>query len=89
MQPNSTNGVQVSARDMLESLRLAFEKLEAELREQKQQNEELKRERDDFRSIVYEHLKKQFGNPKAWDDFDPKDYTLTIDDLLAVVDEAQ
>jgi hypothetical protein len=46
MQPNSTNGVQVSAHDMLESLRslrLAIEKLETELREQKQQNEELKR----------------------------------------------
>ena len=86
MQPNSTNGVQVSARDMLESLRLAIEKLETELREQKRQNEELRKERDDFRSVVYEHLKKQFGDESAWDDFDPKQYTMTIDDLLAIVD---
>ena len=89
MHSNSPNGAQTSAHDILESLSGAIERLEAELRAEKQKNEALKKERDDFRSVVYEHLKKKFGDPKDWEDFDEKDYTLTIDDLLAVVDDAK
>jgi chromosome segregation ATPase len=84
MQPTSTNGVQTSAQEALDSLRQVIERLEADLKRQQQEIQELRRERDDYRAVVYEHLKKQF-DPKDWDDFDEKDFTLTLDDLLAVV----
>jgi predicted RNase H-like nuclease (RuvC/YqgF family) len=87
MQPNSTNGVQASAHDMLESLRLAIEKLETELRELKRQNEELKKEKDEYRKMLADILKPQMLSREEWEQFNPDDFKLTIDDLLAVIDE--
>jgi ABC-type transporter Mla subunit MlaD len=84
MQPTSTNGNPNSARAALDTVRQLVEKLEADLQEQQEELKQLRAERDDYRAVVYEHLKKKYGDPKLWDDFDPKDYTLTIDDLLAV-----
>lgn len=84
MQTTSTNGVQTSAQDLLEVLRAAIDKLEADLKRKEQENQVLRTERDDYRAVIYEHLKKQF-DPKDWDDFDEKDYTLTLDDLLEVI----
>jgi hypothetical protein len=82
--PGSTNGTQVSPHEALEALRTVMEKLEADLQELLQQNQQLRAERDEFRSIVYDYLKQQV-EPKQWDDFNEKDYTLSIEDLLAVV----
>ena len=36
--------------------------------------------------MLVEQVKHQFGDASEWDNFDPKDYTLTIDDLLAIID---
>ncbi len=85
MEPINTNGNPTSARQAVDALRQAVENLEAELARQQEEITQLRKERDDYRSVVYDHLKKQF-DPKDWDDFDPKDYTLTIDDLLAIID---
>ena len=85
MQPNTKNGVQTTAHEMLESLRLAIERLEAEVKRQGEEIEGLRAERDEYRAVVLDHLKKKFGDPKLWDDFDEKDYTLTLDDLLATI----
>jgi hypothetical protein len=82
--PVSTNGTQVSPHEALEALRVVMEKLEADLQELRQQNQQLRAERDEYRSIVYDHLKQQV-DPKQWDDFNEKDYTLSIEDLLAAV----
>ncbi len=82
MQPTSTNGSQTWARDVLDSLRLASENLEAELARQPQENKQLREERDDYRGLIMEQLKKQLSAPKEWDNFDESEFTLTIDDLL-------
>ena len=85
MQPTSTNGNPNSAREMLDSVRQAVERLEAELQKQQEEIRQLRAERDEYRKLLVEQVKHQFGGPEAWDDFDEKDYTLTIDDLLAVI----
>jgi predicted RNase H-like nuclease (RuvC/YqgF family) len=85
MELSSTNGNPSSARQALDAMRQVVENLEAELTRQQEEIKQLRKERDEYRSVVYDHLKKQF-DPKDWDDFDPKDYTMTIDDLLAIID---
>jgi hypothetical protein len=85
MEPSNSNGNPSSARQALDAMRQAVENLEAELARQQETIKQLRQERDDYRSVVYDHLKKQF-DPGEWDDFDPKDYTLTIDDLLAMIE---
>jgi hypothetical protein len=85
MEPSSTNGNPSTARQALDAMRQVVENLEAELTRQQAEIKQLRNERDEYRSVVYDHLKKQF-DPKDWDDFDKKDYTLTIDDLLAIID---
>jgi hypothetical protein len=86
MEPMSTNGNPSSARQALDAMRQVIDNLEADLARKKEEIEQLRTERDEYRSLVYEHLKKQF-DPKDWDDFNEKDYTLTIDDLVAIIDK--
>jgi flagellar biosynthesis chaperone FliJ len=84
MEPTSSNGVSTSASQMLDALRPVIEQLEAQLAQLKQENTQLRAERDECRKIIFDHLKKQYSDPKEWDDFNEKDYTLTISDLLSV-----
>jgi chromosome segregation ATPase len=85
MQSKSTNGSANSAREMLDSVRQTIEKLETELGQQRKEIEALRAERDEYRKMLTDQVKHLFGGPEAWDDFDEKDYKLTIDDLLAVI----
>lgn len=82
MQPASTNGNPNSAREALDVARQLVEKLEADLQKQQEEIKQLRAERDDFRAVVHEHLKRQF-DPKVWDNFNPDEFIYTIDDLLA------
>ncbi len=85
MQPTTTNGSANTAREMLDSVRQTIEKLEAELAQQRSEIDQLRVERDEYRKMLTEQVKHLFGGPEEWDDFDEKDYTLTIDDLVAVI----
>ena len=71
---------------MLESLREVIERLEAELKRQEQEIKGLRAERDEYRAVIHEHLKKQV-DPKVWDEFNPADYTLTLDDIRTELKE--
>ena len=83
MQPSSSNGVPATPREMLDSVRQAIEKLEAELRQQQEENARLKQERDEYRKMLVDWAKPQLLSRAEWEDFDPKDYTLTIDEIIA------
>jgi multidrug resistance efflux pump len=83
MEP--TNGNSTTSRQALDTLRQAIANLEADLAKQEAEAKQLRAERDEYRAVIYDHLKKQFGDPSVWDDFDPKDYTLTIDDLVKII----
>ncbi len=85
MQPTATNGSATSAREMLDSLRQEIERLEAELKRQRQEITELRSERDDMRKMLVAQVKHLFGGPEEWENLDEKDFTLTIDDMLAVL----
>jgi len=87
MSNSTTNGNPSTARELIDAVRQTVEKLEAEIAQQKLELEAIRTERDEFRSVIYDSLKRQFGDPKLWDDFDEKDYTLTIDDLIATIRE--
>lgn len=86
MEPSSTNGNPISARQALDAMRQVVENLEAELTRQQEEIKQLRNERDEYRKMLVEQVKHQFGDASEWDSFDPKDYTLTIDDLLAIID---
>jgi hypothetical protein len=86
VQPSSTNGHPKSARETLDAVRQLVEKLEGDLQKQQEEIKQLRAERDEYRAIVYDSLKKHF-NPKDWDDFDEKDYKYTLDDILADIRE--
>ena len=82
MQPAATNGNPSTAREALDTARQLVEKLEADLQKQQEEIKQLRAERDDYRAVVLEHLKKQF-DPTVWENFNPDEYTFTIDDILA------
>jgi molecular chaperone GrpE (heat shock protein) len=82
MQPTSTNGAQTSPREMLESLRLVIEKLEADLLRQQQEIQQLRTERDDYAARLTA-MKEFFQDLPEWENFDPADYTVTSDDIFA------
>ncbi len=68
----------------LDAMRQVVENLEAELAGKREEIEQLRKERDEYRKMLVEQVKHHFGEPGE-DDFDPKDYTLTIDDLVAMI----
>jgi predicted nucleic acid-binding Zn-ribbon protein len=85
MGPSSTNGNPSSARQALDAMRQVVENLEAELTRQQEEIKQLRKERDGYRKAWAEQVKHLFGDASDWDNFDPKDYTLTIDDLVAII----
>jgi DNA-directed RNA polymerase specialized sigma subunit len=87
MEPNSTNGVPDNQRESLDSLRQAIERLEAELCRQQKENEKTRQERDEYRKMLVDIVKPQLLDRTEWEQFTPEDFKLTIDDLLAVIDE--
>lgn len=87
MQPNSTNGVQASAHDMLESLRVVVDKLENDLKQQGQEIERLRSERNEYRRMLVDFVKPQLLSREEWEQFNEDDCKLPINDLLAVLDE--
>ena len=87
MQTNSTNGVSTPAHEMLESLRLVIDKSAADLREQKQETEKLRAERNEYRRMLVDIVKPQLLSREEWEQFNEDDCKLTIDDLLADLNE--
>ena len=85
MPPTSTNGNAASARDMLDHLGTAVEQLEADLSQQRDENRKLREERDEYRRILVDQVKHLLDRPEDWHDFEETAYTLTVDDLLAVL----
>src|ERR1051325_5386061 len=85
MQPTTLgNGVPNTAIDRLHALHAMLEQLQAEMQRKDEEIKKLKAERDEFRAVILEHLKKEF-DPSAWENFTPEEYTLTLDDMLAVL----
>jgi uncharacterized protein (UPF0335 family) len=82
MQPTTTNGAATTAQEILQSLRQVIDRLEAELQKQRDEIKQLRAERDDATAMV-KALKDLFQDLKEWEDFDPTEYTLTFDDILA------
>lgn len=82
MHTTSTNGVQTSALAALESLRMVIDKLEADLRHQQQENNTLRAERDEALA-KFEAMKEFVHDLPEWEKFNPEEYTLTTDDILA------
>jgi len=85
MPTTTTNGNPSTASELIDAVRQTVEKLEAELGQQRLEIDRLRAERDEYRKLFVAHAIRIFGGPEAWDDFNERDYTLTIDDLLAVV----
>lgn len=80
----SANGSPITARQALDAVQQAVENLEVEVARQRDEIAGLRKERDDYRKMLVEqikHLVPQYSD----EDFDPKDFTLTIDDLVAMI----
>jgi hypothetical protein len=84
MEPNSTNGTPSTARQALDTMRQVVESLEADLVRQQGEIKQLRQERDEYRKMLAEQVKHLFGEFSE-EDFDRKNYTLTIDDLVAMI----
>ena len=84
MQPSTTNGAASPAQEMLQSLRSAIDRFAAELQKQRDEIKQLRAERDEAKDMV-KALKELFHDLKDWENFDPAEYTLTTDDLLAEI----
>jgi hypothetical protein len=82
MQPTSTNGHPNSAREALDTVRQLVEKLEADLQKQQEEIKQLRSERDQARAMFNE-MKRFIRQLPEWEQFDPKEYTCTLDDILA------
>ncbi len=71
MQP--ANGTPNGTRDMLDTVKQLVDQLQAELKRHEKELQRLRAERDDYRAVVIEHLKKKF-DPKVWDNFNPNEF---------------
>ena len=82
MQPATTNGNPSKAREALDTARQLVEKLEADLQKQSEEIKQLRAERDEARMMLKE-MKRFIRDLPEWEKFNPDEYTVTTEDILA------